>query len=53
MTNVIVKQSGIKVMICTDGTSLQDLLDVIDQAIKGAGYIPSGTLMYYDEAEEI
>ena len=50
MTVSIVKQGGIKVMIVSRvGVTWDEILLVVYQAIKGAGFIPMGELGYSGE----
>jgi hypothetical protein len=48
-TVCIVKQGGCKVMIVTEGHTWEHVLDVVDNAIRGCGYFPSGRLTYVEE----
>jgi hypothetical protein len=47
----IVKQLGCKVMIVTEGHGLEDVLMCIEQAIRGAGYMPEGHLDFIVEED--
>ena len=45
----IVKEDGCKVMIVTDGHGLETVLMLVEQAIRGSGYCPKGTLDFVEE----
>lgn len=44
----IVKFKGCKVMIVSDGHNLESVLMLVEQAIRGAGFCPSGQLEFVE-----
>lgn len=49
MIESTVKQAGQKVTIRTDGASLAELLQAIEQAIRGCGFVLKGRLDIVEE----
>ena len=45
----IYKYGDLKVMLVTNQHTLDEVLDAVDNAIRGGGYFPAGTLQYVEE----
>ncbi len=45
----IYKHDGLKVMLVTNGHTLDQVLEAFDNAVKGSGYYPKGELDYREE----
>lgn len=48
-TEAVVRQAGAEVKIRVDGLPLSELLPLIEQALKGAGYVFDGILDITEE----
>lgn len=48
MTEVTVKEDGVEVSIKVEATTLADLLPIIEQALRGCGYLFDGKLDFVD-----
>lgn len=45
----VYKVGDLKVMLVTNGHGLDDVLDALDNVVRGSGYYPAGTLQYVEE----